>query len=468
MRIAQFSPPFADWSAATVARDRVGALARLGVDCRLFIISQGPSPDPDNPLFRYAEPFVDPESTVAALRQYDPDWTIAALGGSLPIPQQVALAKRSAPEARIILDCHASDPTYLRQFIQPDVLESTAAMIAPAPSWAWLLSQVVPPGFPIGVARIGADPRFASEPPPVSRPAKPIVLWVGRLDLVKNWRLMIDICARVSERIDVTFRILCDRSQLPELVREADSLIKSRGLRAHVQWPGTVPHREMPREYAAVAASGGCMLVTTLSEGFGLAIHEAMAGGCPVVAGAARSVVDAVRPGETGWLYPINNAEAAAEAIVGLVTGEIPRERITREATAFAANHTPEAGARDLLRLLGTPLESWPRPELPDYSRDQLVEQLRALWIQAAVLGTAVTQERDTVQWLHQEVAKRDETVAWLHGEVAQRDETVRWLHGEVAQRDASIRSLHGEIARRDATIGELVGESTSGDVQGH
>src|SRR5690606_35660123 len=57
-------------------------------------------------------------------------------------------------------------------------------------------------------------------------------------------------------------------------------------------------------------------------EGFGLVIVEAMAAGCAIVASRIPGIVDVVRDGETGRLFPAGNAESAAELLEEALSGD--------------------------------------------------------------------------------------------------------------------------------------------------
>jgi len=67
---------------------------------------------------------------------------------------------------------------------------------------------------------------------------------------------------------------------------------------------GRVSHDAMPAVYRAVAASGGLVLMTSRSEGFGNVAPEAAACGARVAAPDVMGLREAILPGETGLLYP--------------------------------------------------------------------------------------------------------------------------------------------------------------------
>ena len=88
-------------------------------------------------------------------------------------------------------------------------------------------------------------------------------------------------------------------------------------------------------------------------EPFGLVMIEAMARGLPVISTATNGALDIVKPGETGWLVPIGNAEALAGAILDAASS---RTEISRRGAAayrdVCLRYTPAAAGRQLLEAL--------------------------------------------------------------------------------------------------------------------
>lgn len=79
---------------------------------------------------------------------------------------------------------------------------------------------------------------------------------------------------------------------------------------------GPVPHGEMADFYRAVAASGGVVVMTSRSEGFGNVAPEAAACGARVAAPDVMGLREAVLPGVTGMLYP---AAASDDDVAGRI-----------------------------------------------------------------------------------------------------------------------------------------------------
>jgi glycosyltransferase involved in cell wall biosynthesis len=60
-------------------------------------------------------------------------------------------------------------------------------------------------------------------------------------------------------------------------------------------------------------------VLPSLSEGFGIALVEAMAAGCPVVATAVGGIPEVVLEGHTGVLIPAGDSTALADALARLL-----------------------------------------------------------------------------------------------------------------------------------------------------
>jgi len=76
-----------------------------------------------------------------------------------------------------------------------------------------------------------------------------------------------------------------------------------------VLFPGFIQDRD---EFFAAL---DLFIMPSLSEGWGLAVAEALAHSVPVVASATGGLLEIVEPGETGWLVPPGDPQALADAI---------------------------------------------------------------------------------------------------------------------------------------------------------
>lgn len=163
-------------------------------------------------------------------------------------------------------------------------------------------------------------PWFAAEAPP-------LVLGVGRLHWQKDFATLIRAYALLRDRRSARLVILGEGPERGYLER----LAKVCGVAAEVHFAGftTNPFAWMAR--ASVLA------VTSLSEGFGNVIVEALACGLPVVGtdcpGGPREILDG---GRFGRLVPVGDAVALAEALERCITDPPDAALLKQRAADFS------------------------------------------------------------------------------------------------------------------------------------
>ena len=101
-----------------------------------------------------------------------------------------------------------------------------------------------------------------------------------------------------------------------------------------VTFLGAVPPADVP----ALVARHDVLLMPSRYEGFGYTLVEAMAGGCVPVASRVRGSTDfIVDDGRTGFLFPVGDANAAADLLRSLGAD---REELQRTGEAARADAT--------------------------------------------------------------------------------------------------------------------------------
>lgn len=195
-------------------------------------------------------------------------------------------------------------------------------------------------------------PDIGVQPSRVGRDGQMVVGSVGRLDRMKAHDVLLKAIAQV-EGVQVV--ILGEGAQRLELEKLASEL----GVSDRVSLPGWV---DDPRTYLS---KFDVMALPSRSEGFPLAVVEAMLAACPVVATRVGSVAEAVIDGETGFLVDKDDVAGLAVALRCLRDDPALRIRLGQRGREVAeANFTVEQMAKSYESLWYQIVSSPPFPRL--------------------------------------------------------------------------------------------------------
>lgn len=135
----------------------------------------------------------------------------------------------------------------------------------------------------------------------------PVIIGVGRLELQKDFHSLIHALAKVRERYPARLMILGEGSLRASL----EELIQTLRLSECVALPGFVDN---PYAYMAQAS---IFVLSSLFEGFGNVLGEAMAAGTPVVSTDCQSgPSEILEGGAFGKLVAVGDTDAMSEAIL--------------------------------------------------------------------------------------------------------------------------------------------------------
>jgi len=131
----------------------------------------------------------------------------------------------------------------------------------------------------------------------------------------------------------------------PELVWIGDGDPPPAGPR--VRFVGYLPDADVRR----ILTDAGCLLVPSVTEGFGLPALEAMAAGCPVAVSNAGALPEVV--GRAGWIVPRPTAEAWSAVLEAVLSENEEVARRVEWGLRRCARFTWERAAGRLRRLCG-------------------------------------------------------------------------------------------------------------------
>ena len=208
-----------------------------------------------------------------------------------------------------------------------------------------------------------ARPRLAVIPPPIMRLTRlralaaepvdhpwfsegpPTIVTVGNVNRYKDQATLVRALARMnapSARLAVIGRP-DDPALLRDLTRVADEL----GVGDRV---GFLGYQANPYKFVARSAA---FVLSSVSEGFSIAILEALACGVPVVSTSCPGPAWLLEGGRSGMLAPIGDDRGLAAALHTVLTDRSERRRIVEAGSARVQAFEPQAIARRYLRLGG-------------------------------------------------------------------------------------------------------------------
>ncbi|KWX75194.1 glycosyl transferase [Paenibacillus riograndensis] len=148
---------------------------------------------------------------------------------------------------------------------------------------------------------------------PGEAPCDPVIAWVGRLETNKNWSEYLKVAHLIRRsKPDLHLWMFHDpnlaTSEQKQLFHEELHALE---LHDRLNVFTNIPNHVMPLYYSSIAASGGFLLSSSITEGFGYAVAEAVCCTCPVLSTDSDGVRSFIIHNVTGKFYPLGNVEAA-------------------------------------------------------------------------------------------------------------------------------------------------------------
>ncbi|MFQ5805051.1 MAG: glycosyltransferase [Phycisphaerae bacterium] len=197
----------------------------------------------------------------------------------------------------------------------------TIGYIVPSEYLRWVLRERfgVDRDHPICVIPNTIDaelfPRTEVDPPG----PRPVFAWVGKLDDHKNFRGFLELAARITRKgLEGEYWLIGGETAPPSRQAELIDHIDRLELHSRCRWFPRIEYRAMHRVYAAVRASGGAKIVTSINESFGMSVLEAVICGCPVLASRVGALPE-IAPGHSYIrFYESGDLDQAAAGAVQL------------------------------------------------------------------------------------------------------------------------------------------------------
>lgn len=186
---------------------------------------------------------------------------------------------------------------------------------------------------PIAVEQIYTLAEEPLEHPWFSSRKIPVILAVGRLAKCKDYPNLLMAFNKILQKQPIRLVILGKGSEKSKLERLADKL----GLSENIAFLG---FQENPYKYMKKAS---VFVLSSIQEGFGNVIVEAMTCGTPVVSTDCRSGPnEIIENGKNGILVSVSNPKALAEAVLNLLKNPLLRKKLSEEGKKRAQDFSVE------------------------------------------------------------------------------------------------------------------------------
>ncbi len=341
---------------ARYGRDLLRALAgRDDLDVRAFSLHGDPAATaPAGIRWRVPAPGAKGRFAAAVLASaavHRPRLIVSGLAGFAPL----ALAARAASGARLWTLTYGQDVFHPGSRLERRGLERSDLVTAISRFTRDRLRAWCPlPDETLRLLPCAVDlERFTPGPPTADLATRyrsgdrPILLTVGRLhpgERYKGHDRVIRLLPRLIERRGELLYLIVgdgdDRRRLETQARDA-------GVEGAVAFAGHVAHRRLADYYRLA----DLFVMPSTGEGFGIVYLEAMACGCPVLAGNRDGSVDALAGGELGTLVDPLDDDALLTGIDGALQRQTSRDARIPGVERFATERFSERVGELLERL---------------------------------------------------------------------------------------------------------------------
>lgn len=182
----------------------------------------------------------------------------------------------------------------------------------------------------------------------------PILGWVGRIQTNKNWREFLQIGQKLlAIHPELYLWIFQDDTLFePEQKERFEQFVAATGLASRLISHSNVPHEQMADYMSMIGDSGGLLCSTSILEGFGYAVAEAMLCRCPVLTTDSDGIRRLVINDHTGKIYTRGQLDEAVNGALSLMHDPALRSRIRENGEQhIRANLSSELYAQRFLKM---------------------------------------------------------------------------------------------------------------------
>ncbi|MBP3966990.1 glycosyltransferase family 4 protein [Paenibacillus lignilyticus] len=169
----------------------------------------------------------------------------------------------------------------------------------------------------------------------------PIIGWVGRIEANKNWREFLLIGSRMLQKHPEGYLWIFGDTTLgdPAEKEHYDRWVNGLQLQHKLIVYSNIPHEQIADYFSVIGDSGGFLCSTSILEGFGYAVAEAMLCRCPVLTTDSDGIRRFLIHDVTGKLYARGNVNQAVVQGESLMKDTTLRNTIRKNAEKHIKQH---------------------------------------------------------------------------------------------------------------------------------
>jgi L-malate glycosyltransferase len=183
----------------------------------------------------------------------------------------------------------------------------------------------------------------------------PIIGWIGRLEKNKNWSDFVELSHRLIQRCPSLYLWMFGDPDLYDPVEQLhfQTQIRKYHLEQRLIHHANVPHELMADYLSIIGDSGGFLCSTSLVEGFGYAVAEALLCRCPVLSTKSDGVNNFITHAKTGMYYSVGNIDDALQQAKQVMYNSALRQQIREQGEYhMKENFAPEEFVRHFKEML--------------------------------------------------------------------------------------------------------------------